>query len=53
MVITDLSEQKRKQAEEIKQAEATQRLLLERTLSRKRKNGAGLRANCMTKPASC
>jgi len=32
MVITDLSEQKRKQAEEIKQAEATQRLLLERTL---------------------
>jgi PAS domain S-box-containing protein len=33
MVITDLSEQKRKQAEEIKQAEATQRLLLERALS--------------------
>ncbi len=33
MVITDLSEQKRKHAEEIKQAEATQRLLLERTLS--------------------
>jgi PAS domain S-box-containing protein len=33
MVITDLSEQKHKQAEEIKQAEATQRLLLERTLS--------------------
>ncbi len=33
MVITDLSEQKRKQAEEIKQAKATQRLLLERTLS--------------------
>jgi PAS domain S-box-containing protein len=33
MVITDLSEQKRKQAEEIKQAEAAQRLLLERTLS--------------------
>jgi PAS domain S-box-containing protein len=33
MVITDLSEQKRKQAEEIKQAETTQRLLLERTLS--------------------
>jgi PAS domain S-box-containing protein len=33
MVITDLSEQKRKQAEEIKQAAATQRLLLERTLS--------------------
>jgi PAS domain S-box-containing protein len=33
MVITDLSEQKRKQAEEIKQAEATQRLLMERTLS--------------------
>jgi PAS domain S-box-containing protein len=33
MVITDLSEQKRKQAEEIKQAEATRRLLLERTLS--------------------
>ena len=33
MVITDLSEQKRKQAEEIKQAEATQRLLLERMLS--------------------
>ena len=33
MVITDLSEPKRKQAEEIKQAEATQRLLLERTLS--------------------
>jgi len=33
MVITDLSEQKRKQAEEIKQAEATQRLLLKRTLS--------------------
>jgi PAS domain S-box-containing protein len=33
MVITDLSEQKRKQAEEIKLAEATQRLLLERTLS--------------------
>jgi signal transduction histidine kinase len=33
MVITDLSEQKRKQAEEIKQAEATRRLLLEHTLS--------------------
>jgi PAS domain S-box-containing protein len=33
MVITDLSEQKRKRAEEIKQAEATQRLLLERALS--------------------
>jgi PAS domain S-box-containing protein len=33
MVITDLSEQKRKQAKEIKHAEATQRLLLERTLS--------------------
>ena len=33
MVITDLSEQKRKQAEEIKQAEAMRRLLLERTLS--------------------
>jgi len=33
MVITDLSEQKRKQAAEIKQAEATRRLLLEHTLS--------------------
>jgi PAS domain S-box-containing protein len=33
MVITDLSEQKRKQAGEIKQAEAMRRLLLERTLS--------------------
>lgn len=33
MVITDLSEQKRKQAAEIKQAEATHHLLLERTLS--------------------
>lgn len=33
MVITDLSEQKRKQAAEIKQAEAAHRLLLERTLS--------------------
>ncbi len=33
MVITDLSEQKRKQAEEIKHAEAARRLLLERTLS--------------------
>jgi PAS domain S-box-containing protein len=33
MVITDLSEQKRKQVEEIKQAEATRRLLLERVLS--------------------
>ncbi len=33
MVITDLSEQKRKQAEEIKQEEAMHRLLLERTLS--------------------
>jgi len=33
IVITDLSEQKRKQAEEIKQAEAMRRLLLERTLS--------------------
>ena len=33
MVVTDLSEQKRKQAEEIKQAEAMHRLLLERTLS--------------------
>lgn len=33
LVITDLSEQKRKQAEEIKDAEATHRLLLERTLS--------------------
>ena len=33
MVITDLSEQKRRQATEIKQAEATHRLLLERTLS--------------------
>jgi len=33
MVITDLSEQKRRQAAEVKQAEATHRLLLERTLS--------------------
>ena len=33
MVITDLSEQKRRQAAEIKRAEATHRLLLERTLS--------------------
>jgi len=33
MVITDLSEQKRKQAAEIKQEEATHRLLLERTIS--------------------
>lgn len=33
MVITDLSEQKRKQAEEVGQAEAMHRLLLERTLS--------------------
>jgi PAS domain S-box-containing protein len=33
MVITDLSEQKRKQAEEIKQAEALHRLLLEHTIS--------------------
>ncbi len=33
MVITDLSEQKRNQAEEIQQAEATRRLLLVRTLS--------------------
>jgi PAS domain S-box-containing protein len=33
MVITDLSEQKRKQAEEIKQAEAMHRLLLEHELS--------------------
>ena len=33
MVITDLSEQKRKQVEEIKQAEAIRRLLLERVLS--------------------
>jgi PAS domain S-box-containing protein len=33
MVITDLSEQKRRQLEEIKQAEAVQRLLLERVLS--------------------
>jgi len=33
MVITDLSEQKRKQAEEITQAEGLHRLLLERTLS--------------------
>ena len=33
MVITDLSEQKRKQAEEIKHTEETRRLLLERTLS--------------------
>ncbi len=33
MVITDLSEQKRKQGEGIKQAEAMRRLLLERTLS--------------------
>jgi PAS domain S-box-containing protein len=33
MVITDLSEQKRKQAQEIKQAEATRRLLLEHMLS--------------------
>lgn len=33
MVITDLSEQKRKHAAEIKRAEAMQRLLLERTLS--------------------
>jgi PAS domain S-box-containing protein len=32
MVITDLSEQKRKQVEEIKQAEAIRRLLLERVL---------------------
>jgi PAS domain S-box-containing protein len=33
MVITDLSEQKRKQADEIKQAEVTRRLLLEHMLS--------------------
>lgn len=33
LVITDLSEQKRKQAEEVRQAEAVHRLLLERTLS--------------------
>jgi signal transduction histidine kinase len=33
LVITDLSEQKRKQAQEVKQAEAVHRLLLERTLS--------------------
>lgn len=33
MVITDLSDQKRKQADEIKQAEATRRLLLEHMLS--------------------
>jgi PAS domain S-box-containing protein len=33
MVITDLSEQKRKQAEEVMQAEATRRLLLEHMLS--------------------
>jgi PAS domain S-box-containing protein len=33
MVITDLSEQKRKQADEIKQAEGTRRLLLEHMLS--------------------
>jgi PAS domain S-box-containing protein len=33
MVITDLSEQKRKQAEEMKQTESIRRLLLERTLS--------------------
>jgi len=33
MVITDLSEQKRRQAEEIKLAEVRRRLLLERTLS--------------------
>ena len=33
MVVTDLSEQKRKQAEEIKQAEAMHRLLLEHELS--------------------
>jgi PAS domain S-box-containing protein len=33
LVITDLSEQKRKQAAEIKQGEAMRRLLLERTLS--------------------
>jgi PAS domain S-box-containing protein len=33
MVITDLSDQKRKQAAEIKQAKAMHRLLLERTLS--------------------
>jgi PAS domain S-box-containing protein len=33
MVITDLSEQKRKQADEIKQAEVTRRLLMEHILS--------------------
>jgi PAS domain S-box-containing protein len=33
MVVTDLSEQKRQQADEIKQAETVHRLLLERTLS--------------------
>lgn len=33
MVVTNLSEQKRKQAEEVKQADALHRLLLERTLS--------------------
>jgi PAS domain S-box-containing protein len=33
MVVTDLSEQKRKQAEEMKQTETVHRLLLERTLS--------------------
>lgn len=33
MVVTDLSDQKRKQAEEVEQARAVQRLILERTLS--------------------
>jgi PAS domain S-box-containing protein len=39
MVITDLSEQKRKQAEEIRQAEAIRRLFLERVLSAQEEEG--------------
>ena len=52
MVITDLSEQKRKQAEGIKQAEAIAGSSWNARFRRKRRNGAGLHVSCMTKPVS-
>jgi PAS domain S-box-containing protein len=53
MVITDLSEQKRKQAAEINRPKRCTGSCWNARFRRKRRNGAGLRANCMTKPASC
>ena len=53
LVITDLSEQRRKQADEIRQAETMHRFCWSARSRLKKKSGAGLPANYMTKPVSC